>query len=99
MLNGWGGIQPSESLLCNTPVLSFNHPYMVEMYSDSIWWARDRDIESFAERLDKLLDMPEYALQEHVMAGKQQLLNGELYACTQEQLARNYTDIFDPKRF
>lgn len=97
MLAGWQGIPPSEGLVCETPVLSFNHPDIVEMYSDSIWYAKDNDIESFAERLDKLLDMPEYALQEHVIAGKRQLLNGELYACTQEILAKKYEDIFTGK--
>lgn len=94
MLQGWSGIPPSEGLVCETPVLSFNHPDIVEMYSDSIWWAKDNDAESFAERLDKLLDTSEYALQEHARAGKQQLLNGELYATTQELLAIKYEDIF-----
>lgn len=94
MLQGWSKLSPAEGLVCETPVLSFNHRDVVDKYSDSIWYAKNNDAESFAERLDKLLDTSEYVLQEHVKAGKKQLLKGELGVCTQEQLAKKYEDIF-----
>ena len=94
ILQGYSKLSPAKGLVCETPVLSFNHPDITELYSDSIWYAKDNSPESFAERLDKLLDTPEYVLQEHVRIGKKQLLDGKLGVRTQEQLAKKYEDIF-----
>ena len=94
MLQGYSKLSPAKGLICETPALSFNHPDIVKLYSDSIWYAKDNDVESFAERLDKLLDTSEYVLQEHVRIGKKQLLDGNLGVRTQEQLAKRYEDIF-----
>jgi len=93
MLCGWMGIPPAEGLLCNTPVLSFDHPDIVEMYDDSIFWADDNDIEGYANQIKELILS---GLNENLMpkgyyktlCGKEQLLRGELYARTQTQLAK-----------
>ena len=94
MLCGWTGICPSESLLCDTPVLSFGHPDIIEMYSDSIWYAKDNDIDDYADKIDKMLNFSDYVLGQEVEMGKQKLLNGELYATTQQLLAEQYENIF-----
>ena len=96
MLCGWMAIPVSEGLLCNTPVLSFNHFDMVEMYDNAIFWAKDNDIEEYAEHLARILDYPTTAI-EVAKHGKKKLLDGELYACTQEQAAKKYEDIFTGK--
>jgi len=59
MLCGWSGIPPAEGILCKVPVLSFNHPDIVEMYEDTIWWAQDNSIESYAEKVHWLLEKTE----------------------------------------
>lgn len=97
MLCGWMGIPPAEGLLCDTPVLSFNHPDIIEMYDDSIFWAKDNDVEDYAEQIKELILT---GLNENLtpkgyyktLCGKEQLLNGELYAYTQEQAAKNYSE-------
>uniref|UniRef100_A0A6M3LPF5 Putative glycosyltransferase n=1 Tax=viral metagenome TaxID=1070528 RepID=A0A6M3LPF5_9ZZZZ len=56
MLCGWSGIPPAEGILCKVPALSFNHPDIIEMYEDTIWWAHDNSIENYANRVKWLLE-------------------------------------------
>jgi len=97
MLCGWMGIPPAEGLLCNTPVLSFNHPDIIEMYEDSIWWAKDNDVQDYADKIIQLIEIQKntpYVTESDSELSKIRLLEGELYACTQEQLALKYDKIF-----
>lgn len=99
MLCGWMGIPPAEGLLCNTPVLSFDHPDIIEMYDDSIFWADDNDIEDYAKKIKYLLseDLADLLAPigfAETAIGKTRLLDGELYACTQELAAKRYEKIF-----
>jgi len=103
MLAGWMGIPPGEGLVCDTPVLSFNHPDIVEMYDDAIWWAEDNNSQDFADQLYSLIiknpDVSDYILSEDTRRGKEKLLSGKLYACTQEQLAKIYSnEIFNKNK-
>lgn len=91
MLCGWMGIPPAEGLLCDTPVLSFDHPDIVEMYGDAICFAEDNNIKEYAEHLAWMLDYPTVAL-EVTKQGKAKLLRGDFYACTQETLAKYYSE-------
>lgn len=93
MLQGWSGIPPAEGLLCKTPVLSFDHPDIVEMYEDTIYWAKDNDIKDYADKIEWILDRIDID-KTKVLAGLDRLMNNELYACTQQQLAINYEKIF-----
>lgn len=98
MLCGWMAIPMSEGLLCNIPVLSFDHPDMVEMYDNAVFWAKDNDVEDYAVQLLNILAHSSYAdIAKKTIDGKEQLLNGELYACTQEQAAKKYEEIFNGK--
>ena len=97
MLQGWSGIPPSEGLMCKTPVVSFNHKDIIELYDDSIHWARDNDINDMARKIEELLKNVSNSynynyLDDVAEKGRIKLLKGELYACTQEQLAKYYTE-------
>jgi len=102
MLCGWMAIPISEGMLCNTPVLSFDHPDMVEMYDDTIFWAKDNDIVDYANQLNDILvktsmlnDVLYHSdIIKKTVAGKAELLLGNLYACTQEQAAEKHEKIF-----
>jgi glycosyltransferase involved in cell wall biosynthesis len=95
MLCGWMGIPPAEGLLCDVPVLSFDHPDIIEMYDNSIFWAKDNDIEEYAVQILNILSHSSYAdIAKKTIEGKHQLLNGKLYACTQQQAAKKYEEIF-----
>ena len=95
MLCGWMGIPPAEGLLCDIPVLSFDHPDIVEMYDNSIFWAKDNDIEAYAKKINEILYLKTDAeLMKKTIEGKYRLLKGEFYACTQQQLAKKYEEIF-----
>lgn len=102
MLQGWSGIPPSEGLMCKTPVISFNHEDIVEMYDDSIYWAKDNDTEDMASKIEELLKNVTNSnnswLDTVTEDGKQKLLNGRLYACTQNQAAKKYIEIFEGKQ-
>jgi len=97
MLQGWSGIPPSEGLMCKTPVISFNHKDVVELYDDSIHWARDNDTDDMARKIEGLLKNVSNSynynyLDDITEIGRQKLLKGEIYACTQEQLAKYYDE-------
>jgi len=95
MLSGWSGIPLAEGILCDVPALSFNHPDIVEMYDDAIFWAEDNDIGEYANRIYEILCLKTYAdIKKKMIDGRHKLLAGELYACTQEQAAKKYEDIF-----
>jgi len=108
MLCGWMGIPPAEGILCKVPVLSFDHPDIIEMYENTIWWAKDNDIEDYAEKVKWLLEKTEPCIETGVppwsevsaMCGhaKNRLLGyskkDDLYACTQEIAAERYERIF-----
>ena len=46
---------------------------------------------------DQLLNMPEYLIKQDIIKGKEKLLEGKLYTCTQQQLAKKKEDIFSGK--
>ena len=107
MLCGWMGIPPAEGILCKTPVLSFNHPDIIEMFDDTIWWAKDNDIGDYASKVKFMLDQTAsgagtnnevsqkttYAFN-RLTGGLRYLGQTGLYACTQEQAAERYEKIF-----
>ena len=97
MLQGWSGIPPSEGLMCKTPVISFNHKDIIELYDDSIHWAKDNDTDDMARKIEGLLKNVSNSynynyLDDVTEIGRQKLLKGELYACTQQQLAKYYNE-------
>jgi len=97
MLQGWSGIPPAEGLMCKTPVISFNHKDIVELYDDSIYWARDNDTDDMARKIEESLKNVTDSynlnwLDTVVENGRNKLLKGELYACTQENLAKYYDE-------
>ena len=108
MLCGWMGIPPAEGILCKVPVLSFGHHDIKEMYSDTIWYAEDNNIEDYARMVKWMLELTEpnfdtgvpdwnevpaktlYAKNRLMGYTKKELL----YACTLEQEAERYEQIF-----
>uniref|UniRef100_A0A6M3XSS6 Putative glycosyltransferase n=1 Tax=viral metagenome TaxID=1070528 RepID=A0A6M3XSS6_9ZZZZ len=94
MLCGWMGIPPSEGILCDVPVLSYNHPDIIEMYSDSIFWGANNSIYSYSDALNFILEPVNRhdVLQKTWEAKNELLAGGRLYAMTQEQLAQYYVE-------
>jgi len=106
MLCGWMGIPPAEGILCKTPVLSFNHPDIIEMFENTIWWAKDNDIEDYALKVRYLLEQAAPGAETNEVSkkvtyafnrltGKSKYAGkGDLYACIQEKAAERYERIF-----
>ena len=98
MVQGWNGIPPAEGLLCDTPVVSFDHPDIVEMYRSektlvgALLFVKDNDPSAMASAIADIVRRRKSGLFTHVE--RKMLLDGELYACTQEQLAEQYERIF-----
>ena len=97
MLCGWCGIPPAEGILCGTPVISFAHPDIFEMYDYSLKYSKD--IEVYARHIALVLSyyQPDLidAIKLFIDRTRMKLLNGELYATTQELLAKKYEEIFE----
>jgi glycosyltransferase involved in cell wall biosynthesis len=89
MLQGNSGVPPAEGLLCNTPVISFASESVKELYGDAICLAGNNNIKEYAEGLERLLTWEIAGITER---GKAKLLNGDLFACTQEILAKIYEE-------
>ena len=87
MLQGYSGIPPAEGLLCDIPVVVFDHPHMHELFDNVLTYAKDT--QDFAAKIKEGLQngVPPHQ-------NKQRLLNGNLYMKTQEQLAKQYDTIF-----
>ncbi len=94
MLCGWCGIPSAEGILCDIPVLSFNHPDIQEMYSHGIYWAYDNDTVNYAGHIQKVFQHIEKKEKNPVKYAKNALLSDCLYATTQELLAKKYEEIF-----
>ena len=97
MLCGWMGIPPSEGIMCRTPVLSFDNVDVVEMFDDTIWYAKDNDSVEYADKIEYLLstddsDKTKYALDR--LLDRDRYGKNELYANTQSRAAAQYENIF-----
>jgi len=103
MLSGWTGLPPGEASMCKVPTLAFDHEDIVEWFGDSIHWAKDNDVMDFAEKTQSLLDnVDRNGCNWHdpiTEKGREKLLNGELFACTIEQAAKQYEKIFTKEMF
>ena len=95
MLCGWMGIPPAEGIICKTPVIAFDDPEMHAMYEDTVWWAERNNVEDYADQIEWLLDS-EHAceISNHSDDSFDKLLNGELYANTQNRAAEQYEKLF-----
>lgn len=94
MLSGYTGIPPGEGLLCDIPVLSMDHIDIEEQYRGAIYFARDVDVEDYAFQVETLLSLGNFELTEKTRRGKQHLIAGYLYGCTQETSAYRLEQIF-----
>ena len=94
MLQGCSGVPPAEGLLCDIPVLSFASESVKELYDDSIFLVENNNIEDYALKIMWILQNHENAMKKTAY-GKAKLLDGKLFACTQEQLA----EIFEKEIF
>lgn len=92
MVQGWNGIPPAEGLVCDVPVVSFDHDDIREQYEDGLHWAKDNNIQDMA---DVILNTSSRGGAVTTVRGKHGLLGGDLYACTQEQSAEQYEKIFE----
>jgi len=106
MVQGWNGIPPAEGLLCNTPVVSFNHPDIMEMYATedpvpvhALYFTKDNDPDSMAFTIQSLTKDKSGKIASFAQRGLKMLFSGDIYACTQEQLAEQYERMFteEPK--
>jgi len=99
MLSGWTGLPPGEALMCNVPTLAFDQEDIVEWFEDSIHWAKDNNIEDFANNTQALLDtIRSYECNWHdpvTTKGRKRFLNNELFAWTIEHAAKQYEKIFN----
>lgn len=48
----WSGIPPAEAIQQLCPVLSFDTPYMRELYDDGVIWVKKDDIDDLANKID-----------------------------------------------
>jgi len=97
MLQGLSGIPPAEGLLCDVPVLGIASPSVIELFGDAIYTVENNDTEGYADKIEWLLKNPQEASKKTAY-GKTKLLNGEIFACTQQQLVEKYEAIFSGKK-
>lgn len=82
----WSGIPPAEAIQQKCVVLSYDIPYMRELYGDALIWVEKDNIQALSEAIDKWIwndDLRE----EHAEKAYQMFKNGELGVKTQKHRA------------
>jgi glycosyltransferase involved in cell wall biosynthesis/predicted SAM-dependent methyltransferase len=83
-VQNWSGIPPAEEMLLGKPCISFAHPYMKELYGDTLIWCRNNDVEHQAEAIQNLLRTGLQKRKEIARRGRERLFKGELGVTTVE---------------
>lgn len=50
-VQNWSGIPPAEAAFAGTATVSMNHPYMLELYDDTLIWSQNNHIEDHARAI------------------------------------------------
>ena len=75
----WSGIPPAEAMMQGTPVISYDIPYMRELYADSLIWVEKDNIEQLSYKIDTLLGDSSTLLEaDKGFSGRERLLSGKL---------------------
>ena len=72
----WSGIPPAESIQQLCPVISFDIPYMKELYGDGLIWVNKDDTDDLASKIDYWLTH-DNEREEFAHYSREKLLNGE----------------------
>jgi len=101
MLSGWSGIPPEEAIICKAPCLSFTNVDINSVFEDTLWYADDEEeyakmvkwlLENMQSNLEIIYNKCEYAFLR--LIDKLRPFDKELYASTQERVAKQYEQIF-----
>tara|TARA_B100000927_G_C16449010_1_gene463031 strand:- start:676 stop:1686 length:1011 start_codon:yes stop_codon:yes gene_type:complete len=86
----WSGIPPAEAIQQKCVVLSYDIPYMRELYGDALIWVEKDNIDALAEAIDKWIWNDDLR-QEHAEKAYHMFVNGELGVKTQKDRAELVT--------
>jgi len=72
----WSGIPPAEAIQQLCPVISYDIPYMRELYGDALIWVKKDDIDDLAKTIDYWLTHDKER-EEFAVSVKERFINGE----------------------
>jgi len=75
-LQHWSGIPPAEAIQQLCPVISYDIPYMRELYSDALIWVEKDNIDDLADKIDYWLSHDKER-KEFAINIRDRFLNGE----------------------
>ena len=75
-LQHWSGIPPAEAIQQLCPVISYDIPYMRELYGDGLIWVEKDNIDDLAKKIDYWLEHDKERM-EFATHTKELFLNGE----------------------
>ena len=55
----WSGIPPGEELLLHKPCITFDIPYMRELYRDTLYYVPNNDVQDLAKKIQVILNNPQ----------------------------------------
>ena len=84
----WSGIVPAEAMYFKVPVISYDSPYMTEIYGKSITYAKNNSINDLAEKLADMLNMSYEEREQLAENGTFLLESGMINTCTMEGSAK-----------
>lgn len=81
----WSGICPAESMYLGTPCITYDHPYMTELYGNSIVYARNNDIDDLAKKIQMVLKLTNDGRESICKIGVAKIENDEINTHTLEK--------------
>lgn len=81
----WSGIVPAESMYVGVPCITYDSPYMRELYDDTIIYAKNNDIIDLARVIKEWLDKPESLLKAQSEYGVIKIECGQINTHTLEK--------------
>lgn len=84
----WSGLVPIEACYCNTPTISYDSPYMRELFGDTLDYAENNNISYLAIKLNYWLNSVEEERIKFCNAFKEAIINKKINTLTEEDATK-----------
>ena len=76
----WDDVVPAESLFLDTPCVTYDSPFMKELYSDTLVYAENNNIDDLAEKISHTLQLKDIDRNELTSKGVNDIEHGKINA-------------------
>ena len=84
----WSGIVPAESMYLGVPCITYDSPYMKELYDDTLIYAKNNSVFDLAKNIKEWLDKPESLCKAKAEYGVVKIEGEQINTCTLERTVK-----------